>query len=197
MGIFQTISWRGGISDYEDKGIPGAFKFAANIDIRKLIDSISCQQALMDEGTFASSPSQSPSSSLSPSASSSSSVSHSTSPSASASPSGGGVSSISPSSSRSPSASQSPSGSVSPSSSVSPSPSPSAGLTTVFSDLIVDWVKCSDGSLYGFGNTGKIYKRPSQDQWLQVYDLHKPIVGAEEKPSAETVIVKFPVEESL
>jgi len=184
MGIFQTISWRGGISDYEDKGIPGAFKFAANIDIRKLIDSISCQQALMDEGTFASSPSQSPSSSLSPSASSSSSVSHSTSPSASASPSGGGVSSISPSSSRSPSASQSPSGSVSPSSSVSPSPSPSAGLTTVFSDLIVDWVKCSDGSLYGFGNTGKIYKRPSQDQWLQVYDLHKPIVGAEEKPSA-------------
>ena len=184
MGIFEINSFRGGISDYEDKGIPGSFKFGANLDIRKLRDSLSCQQALMDEGEFGGSSSQSPSSSLSPSASASSSNSPSISPSASASPSGLGSSSISPSSSSSPSASNSPSASTSPSSSVSPSPSPSAGLTTVFADLVKVFVKCSDGSVYGFGNTGKVYKRPAPDTWIQVYDLHKPIIGACEKPSS-------------
>ena len=184
MGIFQTNSWRGGISDYENKGIPGAFKFASGIDIRKIRDSISCQQALVDEGSLIISPSQSPSSSRSPSSSNSPSASPSISPSSSASPSLGGSASTSPSSSKSPSASASPSSSLSPSSSTSPSPSPSAGLTTIFSDLIRSWVKCSDGNLYGFGNTGKIYKRLSFDVWLQVYDLHKPIVGSCEKPSS-------------
>lgn len=184
MGIFVTKSWRGGISDYEDKGLPGSFKDASNIDIRKLRDTLSAQQALVDEGTFEQSPSQSPSASLSPSSSNSPSPSLSVSPSASASPSGGGTASLSPSSSRSPSSSASPSASLSPSSSISTSPSPSAGLQTVFSDLIRSFVKCSDGNLYGFGNTGKVYKRVSFDQWYQVYDLHKPIIGACEKPSS-------------
>lgn len=37
--------------------------------------------------------------------------------------------------------------------------------------------------MYGFGQTGKIYKRPAQDYWIQVYDLHKRLTGASEKPS--------------
>ena len=50
MGVFQIVSARGGLSDYEDKGIVGAFKFAANLDVRKLKDTISAGQALLDEG---------------------------------------------------------------------------------------------------------------------------------------------------
>lgn len=189
MGVFVIKSFVGGLSDYEDRGIPGAFKFASNCDIRKKTDSISCGQALVDEGTMVDSisASVSPSSSLSPSSSPSPSISSSISPSASISPSihTSPSSSQSPSASMSPSGSLSPSASLSPSSSVSPSPSPSAGLLTVFSDLIRHFVKASDGNLYGFGDTGKIYKRIYPDrQWYQVADLRAEIRGAEEKPSA-------------
>lgn len=56
MGDTYLIkSFRGGISDYEDKGRDGAFKFSKNLDIRKVTDSLSCQQALTDDlaaGTF-------------------------------------------------------------------------------------------------------------------------------------------------
>lgn len=49
MPSYVLNSFRGGISDYENKGLPGAYKFAKNHDPRKLIDSISCQQALTDD----------------------------------------------------------------------------------------------------------------------------------------------------
>lgn len=55
MDSFIIKSAKGGISDYEDKGIAGAFKFAKNLDIRKRKDSISAGQALADDlavGTF-------------------------------------------------------------------------------------------------------------------------------------------------
>ena len=63
MPIYEIKSFKGGLSQYEDKGIPGAFKFATNLDIRKRIDSISANQALTDEGLIDSS---SPSASVSP-----------------------------------------------------------------------------------------------------------------------------------
>jgi len=50
--------------------------------------------------------------------------------------------------------------------------------------LFVSIVKCSDGNTYGFGNTGKVYKRLSDGTWLQVYDCQQQIKGAEEKPSS-------------
>lgn len=37
-----------GVSDYENKGPMGSFKTGSSLDIRKLIDSLSCQQALVD-----------------------------------------------------------------------------------------------------------------------------------------------------
>lgn len=49
MNSYEIKSFNGGISDYEDKGIRGAFKFAKNADIRKKVDSLSCQQALVEE----------------------------------------------------------------------------------------------------------------------------------------------------
>lgn len=180
--IYQIDSFRGGVSDYEDKGTPGSFKFGYNLDIRKKVDSLSAGQALTDIGLIKQnpSPSISPSSSLSPSSSISSSISPSTSysPSSSDSPSASG------SASRSPSASLSPSSSYSQSSSLSPSPSPSAGLTTVFSDLIRFFVNCSDGATYGFGNTGKVYKIDRDLNCSQVYNLQMQIKGAVEKPSS-------------
>ena len=48
-----------GISDYEDRGTLGAFKFASSIDVRRKIDSIKAQQGLTDDlatGTFTSPP---------------------------------------------------------------------------------------------------------------------------------------------
>jgi hypothetical protein len=76
------------------------------------------------------------------------------------------------------------SASVSPSYSVSSSPSPSAGLKTVFADLIKWFVKASDGFTYGFGNAGRIYRRDTDGYWKQVYNQGEEIKGAEEKPSA-------------
>jgi len=186
LAVYEITKFAGGISDFEDRGIPGAFKFGSGLDIRKVRDSLSCAQALVDEGVTleSASPSQSPSSSISPSSSVSPSPSPSVSPSASASPSPDSPSSsLSPSASFSPSASASPSASVSPSSSSSPSPSPTEGLNTVFRDLIRTFVKASDGRTYGFGHTGKIYKRNPDGYWVQVYDAQEPITGACEKPS--------------
>ena len=41
-------SW-GGVSDFDNKGIAGSFKFGTNLDIRKKTDSIACGQALTDD----------------------------------------------------------------------------------------------------------------------------------------------------
>jgi hypothetical protein len=175
---YEISSFRGGISDYSDKGISGAFKFGTNLDIRKINDSLSCGQALVEEGLHGS---QSPSSSPSPSASISLSPSVSESASASTTPSLSGSDSASPS----PSASKSSSPSTTESFSTSASPSPSAGLTTIFSDLIHFFVKCSDGYTYGFGNTGCIYRRDLDGFWMRVYkDTHGKIDGAAEWSSS-------------
>jgi len=170
MSIYEISRWNGGISDYADRGIPGAFKMGTNLDIRKEDDSLTCGQALVDEGLDSS---KSPSLSVSPSFSISSSPSVSPSASASTTPS--------PSASASPSASNSPSPSTTESFSVSLSPSPSAGLTTVFHDLIKYFVKASNGYTYGFGNTGYIYRRDSDAYWsIEYKDPDGEIKGAAE-----------------
>lgn len=173
MPIYEISKYSGGLSDFSDRGIVGSFKFGTNLDIRKRVDSLSANWELVDEGIDQGSPSssvspsssQSPSASPSPTASPSSSQSPSSSASKSPSPSTG----ISDSPSRSPSASASPSASVSPSRSTSLSPSPSAGLSTVFEDLIMFFVESRDGYLYGFGNTGRVYRRDSEGFWMRVY----------------------------
>lgn len=171
MPIFEIDQFRGGPSDYDDKGIQGAFKMASNFDIRRTVDSLYCQQALVDEGLLVGS--SSPSASPSPS----SSVSRSPSPSESSSPSP----TPSPSASASPSSSVSLSPSVTPSSSVSSSPSPSSELTSVFRDLIVFFIECSDGYLRGVGNTGYIYRRDADGYWSVEYkDPDGGITGANE-----------------
>lgn len=181
MQTYTIKSWEGGLSSFNDRGGRGSFKFAKNIDIRKQNDTLSCGQALKDEGIFGVSHSQSASLSQSPSQSPSSSGSRSTSPSGSpsksASPSG--------SASRSASLSLSPSGSQSPSSSASASPSTSAGLNNVYSDLVIAWVKASDGNTYGFGNAGHIYRRYPDGYTRMVYtEPNGQIKGAVEKPSS-------------
>src|SRR3990167_3732058 len=155
MITYTIKSFEGGISSFNDRGIRGSFKFASGIDIRKANDTLSCGQDMEEEGLFDTSHSQSASVSQSTSQSPSGSVSVSPSPSNSPSKS------LSPSASASKSASKSlsPSASASPSSSVSASLSPSAGLNNVFVDLIIAWVKATDGNTYGFGNAGNIYRR--------------------------------------
>ena len=180
MAIYEIKNWDGGISAFADRGIRGAAKFLSNIDIRKSVDTLSSGQAIVDEGLLGTSHSQSASvsqsASQSPSSSASSSLSPSHSPSASPSPSA--------SASRSASKSLSPSASQSPSSSVSSSLSPSAGLNNIYVDLIIKWVKATDGNTYGFGNAGNIYRRYSDGYTRNVYkDPDGAIKGAEEKPS--------------
>lgn len=180
MPAYFIKSFEGGLSSFNDRGIRGAFKFASNIDIRKANDTLTCGQALEDEGLLGTSHSQSPSlsqsTSLSPSSSTSASPSPSNSPSKSASPSASG--------SRSASKSLSPSASSSPSSSVSSSLSPSAGLNNVYVDLVIAWVKATDGNTYGFGNLGNIYRRYPNGFTRNVYkDPDGAIKGAIEKPS--------------
>lgn len=46
---YHLRTFLGGTSDYEDKGIAGAFKSGYGLDIRKSIDSLSCQQGLKDD----------------------------------------------------------------------------------------------------------------------------------------------------
>lgn len=175
MSNFLIKSFRGGISPYEDKGLPGAFKFAKNADIRKVTDSFSANQALVEIGLL--DYSRSPSASQSPSTSVSSSASPSTSASASSTPS--------PSASASPSVSASLSASPTPSRSTSPSPSPSGGIDTVFQDLVLFWVNATDGFTYGFGSTGFIYRVDGDLSVVQIYhDANGKIKGAEEKPDA-------------
>ena len=155
MLVYEIKSFEGGLSSFNDRGIRGAFKFASNINIRKANDTLSAGQAMEEEGLFDTSHSQSASVSQSASQSPSRSGSASKSPSGSVSPS------LSPSASGSRSASKSlsPSGSASPSSSISASLSPSAGLNNVFVDLILFFVKATDGNTYGFGDAGNIYRR--------------------------------------
>ena len=181
MAVFEIKEWSGGISSFSDRGQRGSAKMTTNLDIRKTTDTLTCGQALKDEGLFDTSHSQSSSlsqsASQSPSRSTSSSPSPSNSPSKSASPSG--------SASKSASKSASPSGSSSPSGSASPSLSPSAGLNNVFVDLIYFFVKASDGNTYGFGHAGNIYRRYSDGFTRNVYkDPNGGIKGAVEKPSS-------------
>lgn len=179
--IFEIKEWSGGISSFNDRGIRGSFKFGTNLDIRKTEDTLTCGQRLVDEGLLGTS--HSTSASISPSFSASPSGSGSSSPSASNSPS----KSVSPSASGSKSASKSasPSGSASPSSSESPSLSPSAGLNNVYVDLVLFWVKATDGNTYGFGNAGNIYRRYIDGYTRNVYkDPDGGIKGAIEKPSS-------------
>jgi len=188
MPIYEVSSFEGGLSSFSNKGIRGSFKFASGIDIRKAVDTLSCGQALKEEGVFGASHSQSESLSESTSQSSSRSVSPSMSPSnsfsASASPSASG--------SASGSASASPSGSQSPSHSGSASPSPSAGVFSVFEDLILFFVKCSDGNTYGFGDKGHIYRRYSDGFTRMVYtDPNGTIRGAIEKPSSTKTYLQW------
>ena len=49
MPIYINKTFRGGISDEEDKGIKGSFKFGKCLDIHKKLDSLSCQQAMKKE----------------------------------------------------------------------------------------------------------------------------------------------------
>lgn len=50
MNSFIIKSFNGGISSKENSGIPGSAKMLVNVDIRKKTDSLSCGQALIDEG---------------------------------------------------------------------------------------------------------------------------------------------------
>lgn len=181
MPILEDKFFAGGISSFADRGDRGAAKFTSGVDIRKSVETLSCGQAMKEEGLFDTSHSQSPSLSQSPSQSPSSSSSASHSPSHSVSPS------VSPSASvsRSASKSQSPSASQSASSSISASLSPSAGLNNVYVDLVIAWVKATDGNTYGFGNAGNVYRRFPDGFTRNVYkDPDGSIKGAVEKPSS-------------
>lgn len=49
MNCYSIKTFRGGISDEEDKGIRGSFKFGQCLDIHKKADTLSCQQAMKKE----------------------------------------------------------------------------------------------------------------------------------------------------
>lgn len=102
MPIYEITSFAGGLSDFEDRGIKGAFKFGTNLDIRKKRDTLTCNQDLLEvsSGTFV--------------------------------------------------------------------------------DLVLHFVKCTDGNTYGFGNTGKVYKITSSLVVTVVYDASTAIKGAAE-----------------
>lgn len=50
MNSFILKDFSGGFSDFEDRGIAGSFKLGINLDIRKAINSLSCNQDLIQEG---------------------------------------------------------------------------------------------------------------------------------------------------
>ena len=103
MNSFILKSFKAGQSDFEDKGVAGSFKLGINLDIRKTIDSLSCQQTLIAEGTG------------------------------------------------------------------------------VVVDTIRFYVPCIDGNTYGFGSSGKIYKRTPAGVYTVVYtDTDGAITGAAE-----------------
>jgi hypothetical protein len=49
LNLFRIKSFRGGISDWENTGVTGSFKFGSNLDIHKDIDSLTCNYALTDD----------------------------------------------------------------------------------------------------------------------------------------------------
>jgi hypothetical protein len=54
--LFKIKSFRGGLSDWNDTGVVGSFKFGSNLDIHRDTDSLTCNQALADDlatGTLA------------------------------------------------------------------------------------------------------------------------------------------------
>jgi len=89
--ILEIKNWDGGISSHSDRGQRGSAKMLTGLDIRKTTDTLTCNQALTEEGLYgishSSSASLSPSGSLSPSASGSPSTSPSATASQSNSPS--------------------------------------------------------------------------------------------------------------
>ncbi len=99
---YTIRSFRGGISDEDNKGIYGSFKFGYGLDIRKRADVLTCNYALVKESS------------------------------------------------------------------------------TVVVDLIRFIVPCTDGNSYGFGDTGKIYKRKGTTWTLEYTDANGAITGAEE-----------------
>jgi hypothetical protein len=105
MATFNIKSFRGGKSDYEDRGIYGAYLASKNLNIHGLADCLVCNQALITDGN----------------------------------------------------------------------------ANAIVTDLINFWVNSSDGNTYGFGDTGKIYKRTSGAVWSLVYtDADGEIKGAYE-----------------
>jgi hypothetical protein len=109
MSQFQIKSFRGGKSDYEDRGIAGSYARSRNLNIHGAADELSCSQALVADGAGA------------------------------------------------------------------------TGADTIVTDLINFWINGSDGNTYGFGDTGKIYKRTSAGVWSVVYtDADGEIKGAYE-----------------
>lgn len=58
-------------------------------------------------------------------------------------------------------------------------------MNNVYVDLVIAWVKATDGNTYGFGNTGNVYRRYSDGFTRNVYkDENGSIKGAIEKPSS-------------
>lgn len=53
-GKFQIKSFRGGKSEFIDRGVDGAFKMAKNLNIRSGVDALTCNQALVADGNAAS-----------------------------------------------------------------------------------------------------------------------------------------------
>jgi len=104
---FEIKSFRGGKSDYDDRGIYGSYKASKNLDIHGLSDVLTCNQALVADGN----------------------------------------------------------------------------ANSIVTDLILFFVNGSDGNTYGFGDTGKIYKRTSGAVWSVVRtDPDGRITGALEFP---------------
>ena len=59
MDSYLIKSFKDALSDYEDKGLPGSFKFGSNLDTRRKVDSLKAGQGLKDElatGTLTSPP---------------------------------------------------------------------------------------------------------------------------------------------
>ena len=51
MARFEIRSFRGGKSDYKDRGIAGSFWMGKNLNIHDTVDELSCGQALVSDGT--------------------------------------------------------------------------------------------------------------------------------------------------
>lgn len=49
LNLFKIKSFRGGLSDWENVGVAGSFKFGSNLSIRRDTDSLTSNQALTDD----------------------------------------------------------------------------------------------------------------------------------------------------